>query len=208
MFKSLLRRLKPLPRVVIETERFTLRGVSREWLGRHSFRWAENEDFLDGLSWPPGPYTRRKWTRRFTRSDNRKVFHFAIFPRGSNHLIGSHGVFFNEPGCALLYVAIGDMDWWGKGVVQEVRAALLDFIFDKAGGHRAYGQVHGRNAASMYNYQRLGFRHEGTMRQQRLLPRSNEQVDLLVFGLLKDEWLDRRSLREKRADPPPARNTG
>jgi RimJ/RimL family protein N-acetyltransferase len=202
MFKSLLRRLKPLPRIVIETERFTLRGVSRDWLGRHSFHWAEDEDFLDGLGWSPGPYTPRKWTRRFARSDNRKTFHFAIFPRGTESLIGSHGVTFSEPGSAMLYVAIGDKTWWGKGVVQEVRTALLDFVFDQAGGHRAFGQVHGRNAASIYNYQRLGFRHEGTMREQRHLPRTNERVDVLMFGLLKQEWADRRTAREMRGNPP------
>jgi RimJ/RimL family protein N-acetyltransferase len=202
MFKSLLKRLKPLPRVVIETERFILRGVSRGWLGRHSFHWAEDAEFLDGLGWPTGPHKRRAWTRRFQRADNRRTFHFAIFPRGSDTMIGVHGVIFSEPGSAMLYVAIGDKAWWGKNVVQEVRAALLDFIFDHAGGHRAQGQVHARNAASIYNYQRLGFRHEGTLRQQRILPSLGEPVDLLMFGLLKDEWLARRATREKRGNPP------
>jgi len=208
MLESLLKRLKPLPRVEIETDRFTLRGVTRDWLGRHSFHWAENAEFLDGLSWPAGPYTRRKWTRRFSRSDNCKTFHFAIFPRGSDRLIGAHGVSFSEPGSALLYVAIGDKDWWGKGVVQEVRSALLDFVFDQAGGHRAHGQVHARNAASIYNYQRLGFHHEGTLRQQRILPSLGEPVDMLVFGLLKEDWLARRAAREKRGNPPEPANPG
>lgn len=192
MVKSLLKRLLPLPRVVIETERFTLRAVRRDWLGARSLHWSEDTDFVEGLGWPPGPYKPRQWRRRFNRPDNRKIFHFAIFPRGTETLIGAHGVNFTEPGIASLYVGIGDHAWWGKGVVQEVRAALLDFIFDQAGGHRAFGMVHAGNTASIYNYQRLGFRHEGTLRRHRTLARTGEQVDLLAFGMLKEEWQARR----------------
>jgi ribosomal-protein-alanine N-acetyltransferase len=202
MIRSLLRSFKPLPPVEIETERFVLRGMSQRWISRRSFRWADDAEFLDGLGWPPGPYSLRSWTRRFQRADHRRSFQFAIFPRGTDRLIGFHGVLFSEPGSARLSVAIGDRDWWGKGAVQEIRAAVLDFIFDEAGGHRAHGQVHARNVASIYNYQRLGFRHEGTLRQQRTLPGTGETVDLLLFGLLKEEWAARQAAREKRGKPP------
>lgn len=192
MFKSLLRKWRPLSRIVIETERFTLRAVRREWLSRHSLHWSNDNEILEGFGWPAGPYKPRQWRRRFARSDNRKNFNFAIFLRGTDTLIGAHGVYFTDPGAAMLYVGIGDRDWWGKGAVQEVRTALLDYLFDRAGGHRAYGMVQASNIASIYNYQRLGFRHEGTMRRHRFVPITGEHVDLLVFGMLKEEWQARR----------------
>ena len=57
-----------------------------------------------------------------------------------------------------------------------------------------------RNFASIYNYQRLGFVNEGTMRQSsRLL--DGTHGDQLIFGLLREEWLASRAAGKDKEDP-------
>ena len=47
--------------------------------------------------------------------------------------------------------------------------------------------MHGYNAASIALHEKLGFRHEGTLR--RMIYTKGEYFDQLWFGLTREEWL-------------------
>ena len=96
---------------------------------------------------------------------------------------------------ATFNVVIGEKGWWGKGVVNEVRHALLDHFFEQRGMEKACGMPLARNFPAIFNYKAQGWRHEGTLRGQCRSVADGSRLDQFQFGLLRDEW---RALKTKR----------
>ena len=90
-------------------------------------------------------------------------------------------------------VVIGEREQWGKNIVLEGRARLLDFLFDELSMHKVIGRPHGRNIGSIFNYKALGFQCEAVLREQSRAVTDDSRLDQLVFGLLRDEWLAGRN---------------
>ena len=80
---------------------------------------------------------------------------------------------------------------WRKGVMSEVLSAILTHGFVDLGLHRIEANLLAINEPSMGLLLKLGFTHEGTLRQRHLF--REHFVDQLYFGLLKDEWLARQA---------------
>lgn len=74
----------------------------------------------------------------------------------------------------------------GRGIVTRVVAAMLDWAFDERGLHRVEWRCASGNQASRRIPQRLGFTHEGTLRE--VFPVREERQDLEVWALLASEW--------------------
>ena len=83
---------------------------------------------------------------------------------------------------ATFNVVIGEKSWWGKGVVNEARAALLDEFFNNREIEKAAGMPFARNFPAVFNYKAQGWRHEGTLSQ--LLSRSRTDRDLINTNLV------------------------
>jgi RimJ/RimL family protein N-acetyltransferase len=116
----------------------------------------------------------------------------GIWPKAGGPCIGLHMV--NGSGfaaSALVGVLVGDKAWWGKGVVAEVREAVLADCFDRLKLERVGAQAQARNLPSVYNHRKLGFVHEGTMRSA-AIGSDGARVDMLAFGMLRAEWAARR----------------
>jgi RimJ/RimL family protein N-acetyltransferase len=75
---------------------------------------------------------------------------------------------------------------WGRGYVAEALPALLDFGFGTLGLHRVEADVDPRNARSIRALERVGFRHEGVMRERYHI--ADEIQDAAMYGLLRHEW--------------------
>ncbi len=173
--------------VVLTTERFVLRSVSQRWIARHTFAWTENEEVMAGLELSAGGWLLRRWRRQFTVADNRNRLTLAIFDKRNDRLVGYETARVVGGKVALIGVVVGDTDWWGKGLVLETHAAVLDYLFDVRGCVRAWGTPFGRNFASIYNYQRLGFKKEGVLRKGGRSA-DGDASDLVAFGMLAEEW--------------------
>jgi RimJ/RimL family protein N-acetyltransferase len=195
-------RWKPGAPVVIETERFTLRSMTRLQAALATFQWTADPEVMHPLGYPAGNWTRFRWYKRLKRFDNKRKFFLAIYPRGTGEPIGHEGVNISVPGSAFLSVAIGNRDWWGRGVVHETRRAVIDFMFDEVGCHRVWGTPTARNFASIFNYQALGFTHEGVLRRYTFDRMTREHVDSLIFGLLREEWLARTKTSPREGSEP------
>ena len=180
------------PAIRLETERFVLKSLTRRELALISYPWTNDPAVMEPLELQAGVWTPRSWEKQVIKSNNRDKFSFGIEERRSSTMIGYETVQISRTNVALLGVAIGDRDWWGKGVVVESRAAVLDFLFRERECARAWGIVFARNFPSISNYLMLGFQHEGTLRRQQWLPNA-ERGDAMVFGILREEWLNRRS---------------
>jgi UDP-4-amino-4,6-dideoxy-N-acetyl-beta-L-altrosamine N-acetyltransferase len=96
-------------------------------------------------------------------------------------------------------VALGGIADWGffkavgapAGAGIRLAQAALDHGFQRLGLHKVCGQVLGFNEKSLRLHSRLGFRQEGTLRDQHRIGQIYH--DVIFFGQLRDEW---RGVRE------------
>lgn len=184
---------KPGKPVRLETERFVLESKSRLQATLLTYPWTTDPEIMHPLGYAAGTWTRHSWYRNLRHYNNRRKFFLAIRPKAETEAIGYEAFEVSSVGVALLTVAIGDHAWWGKGVVAETRPAVLDFIFDGCNCHRAWGLPGARNLPSIFNYQQLGFKKEGVLRQQTMNHATGKPQDHVAFGMLRDEWHALRS---------------
>lgn len=189
----------PGSRVHLETERFVLDSMPRLEAALRTYRWTFDPEVMNPLGYPAGTWSRRSWYKKLKKFDNRKRFFLAIRPKGSDEVIGFEQFEISGRASATLTIAIGNRDWWGKGVGRETRPAIAEFLFERVGCHRITGMVSSRNLPSIFNHQMLGMVHEGTLRENWLDLATGEFADLLVFGLLRSEWRRRREEAGRRA---------
>lgn len=81
-------------------------------------------------------------------------------------------------------------DAWGSGFATEAADAMIDFGFGELGLERIYAQVLEGNDASCRVLDKLGMVSEGIRRRH--IRKGKRLCDVSMFGLLRDEWLDRR----------------
>jgi len=74
---------------------------------------------------------------------------------------------------------------WRQGLMAEALSAVIDYGFDEVELHRIEAAPLASNTASQGLLRRLGFSHEGTLRQ-RILFRGRFE-DQLYYGMLRDE---------------------
>jgi len=75
---------------------------------------------------------------------------------------------------------------WGHGYATEAARALLQWGFDTLPLNRVQAEADTRNAASARVLEKLGFVHEGTLREDCVV--NGDVSDSWVYGLLSREW--------------------
>lgn len=78
---------------------------------------------------------------------------------------------------------------WGQGLMAEALQVFCGHAFGVAGVRRLEAEVNPANRASNTLLQRLGFTHEGRLRQRWV--GKGAAYDTHFYGLLADEWLAR-----------------
>lgn len=181
--------------VELQTDRFNLRSLkpsdaSERWLG-----WAKDPEVMGPLNVPVTSMTRQDLANYIATSDNANRYLIGIFDRESRIQIGFFMVDIDQTHRhATFNVVVGEKSWWGKGVINEVRHALLDHFFEQRGMEKACGVPLARNFPAIFNYKAQGWRHEGTLRGQCRSAVDDTRLDQIQFGLLRDEW---RALKAK-----------
>ncbi len=175
--------------VRLETERFVVRSVTRDDVGRQYLAWAKDPEVMLTLNLPPRQLTRLQLVRYVERFNNKTAFHLGIFLKEEDGAqIGFYSVYYDAANrLGQTNVVVGERDWWGRGVVMETRAAIIDFLFDVLGAEKVWGLPLARNIPSVFNYKAQGFKCEGILRQHRRAV-GGGRADQLAFGLLRDEW--------------------
>ncbi|MFA9429903.1 GNAT family N-acetyltransferase [Egicoccus sp. AB-alg2] len=75
---------------------------------------------------------------------------------------------------------------FGRGYGTEATRLILDHAFATVGVHRVGLEVYDFNVRARHVYEKVGFRHEGTLREA--LSWEGRFHDVLVMGLLASEW--------------------
>lgn len=182
----------------LETTRFRLRSLrpadaSQRWLA-----WLADPDVVHPINAEVQHLTIQDLTKYIAEHDNFARFLVGIFEKTN----GLHiGFFFIEVDrknqVATFNVLIGEKSWWGKGVVNEARAALLDYFFDRMGMAKICGAPLSRNFPAIFNYKAQGWVHEGTLRYHYRSALDGSRLDQLRFRLMPEEW---RRIRQQGRD--------
>ncbi|HET7436507.1 MAG TPA: GNAT family protein [Thermoanaerobaculia bacterium] len=80
---------------------------------------------------------------------------------------------------------------WGRGYATEALAEILRYGFEELDLMRIFACHFTRNPASGRAMQKNGMTYEGTLRRH--VKKWDEYVDLAYYGLLREEWISRRS---------------
>jgi len=155
---------------------FAAVGRNREYL-RHWLPWVDQTHSAEDI-------------RRFI-ARTREQFEAG---QGPNCGILLHGVLVGAIGCHPINLANSNcsLGYWieagqqGKGTITRCCLKLLDYLFDEAGLHRVEIRCGTGNGRSRAIPQRLGFRHEGTLREAEWV--NDRWVDLEVWALLVEDW--------------------
>ena len=78
---------------------------------------------------------------------------------------------------------------WGHGYMDEALTALLNYGFSELALNRVEADIDPRNLASANTLERLGFQHEGFLRERWVV--DGEVSDSGIYGLLRRDWLAR-----------------
>ena len=188
---------KPPPLPVLTTDRLVLRALT-DGDAPAVFAYAQSSTVAEFTLWKP----------HRTESDSLAFIrgyaanHYAdgaIDPLGitlkSNPsvVIGTAGCFWvskKSKHMELAY-ALGEAHW-GKGIVLEASIAVLDHVFGHMDVNRVQARCRKDNDRSRRVMEKLRMTYEGAIEVGLL--EHGLTVDLLVYSLLRDEWLARRAV--------------
>lgn len=82
----------------------------------------------------------------------------------------------------------------GKGLGSQVEFWLLDHAFNEAGLEKLNCEVLETNPTVVKMHQKFGFRVDGVRRKN--IVKDGVRVDVVLLGITREEWLERRPLIE------------
>jgi RimJ/RimL family protein N-acetyltransferase len=121
---------------------------------------------------------------------------FAIFASCNGRHIGNITITeFNSHGngVATYGLMIGDENALQMGFGGEASLLIVDTLFKQQEIRRLQERVYSSNRMAWSTLESLGFVKEGTLREAVLLEPNGEFNDVFMYGLLRDEWMARRS---------------
>jgi RimJ/RimL family protein N-acetyltransferase len=83
-------------------------------------------------------------------------------------------------------IVIGEKQYWNKGVGAKAVTHFTTLAFTVYHLHRVYAVIHGDNIASRRCFEKVGFQHEGRLRDARYV--NGEFIDLHYYAVLEQEW--------------------
>lgn len=173
---------------IIETDRLILR-LFKEIDAPEVIRLCNNYNIYKNTLYLPYPYLKEdalNWIKNHVENfKQEKSFEFAITDKLTGKLYGAIALsnqskFDNGE----LAYWIGE-EYWGNGYATEAAKAVLQFAFMEKGYHKVFARYFDVNQASGRVMEKIGMKKEGTLKEH--VKKDNEYMDLIYFGILKDE---------------------
>lgn len=170
-------------------KRILLRALRRDDLPRLNDFNNALEIELAGGGDPPIPQSLERLQAEFDQDaarGGRNGANFAIEADGK--FIGQCALFnFNDTAhCCDLGIAIGDVEYLGRGYGREAVLLLLDYAFRLRNLHKVSLTVNSDNERALRAYRACGFVEEGRLREQAWS--AGRYIDLVCMGILSREW--------------------
>lgn len=165
-------------------------------------RWGRHTEYQRLLDMDPASVFSEKKFKEWIEKDLDKEqpgdFFFHIRRLQDDRLIGFvclAGVAWSH-GDAWVGIGIGERDCWNMGYGTDALLAILRYAFTELNLHRVTLGVFDYNQRAIRSYRKAGFFEEG--RERHRLHRDGEWADIVVMGVLRDEWLAFHSLLEEK----------
>ena len=136
----------------------------------------------------PSPDATLAWMQRHRGYyEQRQALFWCITFKNTETVIGSCTFWNFDPGYHGAEIGYElHPDYWRRGIMSEAVSAALDYGFGALGLHRIEAVMLAENTASEQLVRKLGFAHEGTLRQREFF--RGQFHDQLYFGMLSTEW--------------------
>lgn len=131
------------------------------------------------------------------QADPRSEYYLAVTSLTSDDVIGFVRLAFAGVQAGKLGYSI-HADHWGHGYATDATATMLEFGFRTLGLHRISAAIGPDNAASIQVVNRLGFHHEGRLRDHVFT--NGQWRDSELFSLLANEWAATQEARSSTED--------
>ncbi|HEX8853959.1 MAG TPA: GNAT family protein [Thermoleophilaceae bacterium] len=129
----------------------------------------------------------RRWVDAAMRKDGRDR-KWAVLVEGFDEPVGFTALYgVGGQTAPELGAMLGADGLRGKGVGKHAESLTIQKGFDEFGAWRILGLIPAHNLPAQAVVKRLGFKHEGTMREHIRRP-DGELIDCEVYGLLKSDW--------------------
>lgn len=157
-------------------------------------KWTHDSDFMRLYDTEPArPMSPAMLKKKYEKlekeiEESKNIFYFAIRAREDDRLIGKAVINHIEwsNGNGWIELGIGSAEDRRKGLGTQAARMLLRFAFAELNLFRVTARVPEYNQAAIALLKKFGFNEE--VRRRQALERDGRRWDLLVFGLLKDEW--------------------
>lgn len=153
--------------------------VAESWFGRYSYGDPAHLGYNPAEVMEAG---QDEWASTFEDPS-----HTILSVYSDDEHIGEFHVAIEEAwGDGQLSILIGRKDLWHKGYGTATMRAGLDLCFGQLGLYRVWVDVPEYNTWARRMFDRLGFKHEGTLRKSR--PHEGARFDSVVMGMLSTEY--------------------
>lgn len=157
-------------------------------------RWTHDSDFMRMYETNPArPMSAAMVKKNYEKlekeiEENKNVYYFAIRAREDDRLIGKAIINRIEwsNGVGWIRLGIGAGEDRRKGYGSQALRMLLRFAFAELNLFRVTAAVPEYNEAALALLKKFGFVEE--IRRREAVERDGRRWDMLVFGLLNDEW--------------------
>ncbi|WP_324758693.1 GNAT family N-acetyltransferase [Haloarcula sp. GH36] len=139
----------------------------------------------DGLSFarPQSEQTEREWIESIGDPETDDV-HFLLCVDDPVGVIGLNRVAPTTGAAELGYYLTPEA--WGNGYATDAARTVVDYAFAELRLHRVYARAFAGNDGSRRVLEKVGFEHEGVMRDHWF--RQGEYEDVHIYGLLSVDW--------------------
>jgi len=163
-----------------------------ETIGKALSRWGRDSEYIrlldtdQAMMWSSKKF--KEWFEKDLEKDQWGENFFMIHTLAEDRLIGFVGLFgiHWHFGDAWVGIGIGERGYWGQGYGTDAMRLLLRYAFRELNLHRVTLGVFAYNPRAIRSYEKAGFRVEG--RQRKALHRDGARSDILLMGVLREEW--------------------
>jgi len=134
-------------------------------------------------------HTQDTVTKYIMSRDNVNKFIFGIYTK-EDKLIGTHALVYHpETKIGELGVMIGDVNYWGKAVPLESRAAVLNWFFEYFDADKVIAGAYSLNFPAIYNFKRQNWKMYKIDKNWRMI--DDKKVDFINYSMSREKWNER-----------------
>lgn len=179
---------------LFEAEHICLAPIQPENDAVIEARWTQDASYLRMLDREPArPSSPEQMKKRYEAIEKEveeagNLYYFTIRSRHDDRLVGFARIYriLWTIGRASIELGVGDPQLRGRGYGSEALRLLVRFAFSELNLAYLNAAIPAYNPAALRLFQRAGFVEQACLRQA--LYRDGRRWDLMIYGLLKDEW--------------------